>query len=214
MQPPSLSLKRHGLSKSFFLAKLATKALWQSILNVDHARLLWITLAIKNERASLCDIRAWMSLLCHVCLWGYLQRWAIGICDRYFGIWVLPKVKFATDTKLPNDYANLPKYWYWKLGLGTCAIGILSLFEGLESFYIGFFMAFWTPSKLFFSTDTKIPNTELPNELLSKLLPKYWYRKLGEKNTEIPNTALFYTCPALVIWTLNVVKVVTKAIHS
>ena len=45
-----------------------------------------------------------------------MQSWAIGTCDRYFSISVLPKVKFGTDTELPNDYANLPKYWYRKLG--------------------------------------------------------------------------------------------------
>ena len=115
---------------------------------------------------------------------------------RYYRKW-----KFDTDTELPNDYANLLKYTYRKLGWELavsvfwaflkafwCFEGLLTLkafsrlflwpFERLESFFL-------------------VPNYWIPNYWITMQMQSYQnteYRKLGEKipKYRIPNSFFLY----------------------
>ena len=112
------------------------------------------------------------------------QRWAIGTWVRYFGISVLPKVKFDMDTELPNDYANWPKYWYRKLGWELAVSVFWAFLKALKAFLKAFLKALKAFFKAFWFVKGFLKVFLLPFGLLNALEAffKYWYR-----NTELPN---------------------------
>ena len=103
----------------------------------------------------------------------------LGSVFRYYWKWTIDM-----DTELPNDYANLPKYWYRKLGWELSVLVFWPFLKAFLKALKAFLNAFWCfgghsillrPFKglfraflvffWFFSTEfTEYQNTELLND--------------------------------------------------
>ena len=75
----------------------------------------------------------------------YDKSWAIGSCDRYFGIPVLPEVKISTNYLNTNLFKKLPITDYQKWSRRLSVVGIcliLEIFVKIFYLFLRLFMAF------------------------------------------------------------------------